>query len=108
MDADGDCRCVYCLTACVLKANTNNPAAFSIDHIDARSTGGDLRNPANLIVACFSCNNNKKAKETGEWMQARLGVDGAAAAQARINERLSRNVAWAEYVAAAKAAGFKA
>lgn len=108
VDADGECRCVYCLTACVLKANTNNPAAFSIDHIHARAEGGDLRNPQNLVVACFSCNNNKKTKDTAEWMQARLGAEGAAAAQARIEERLSRNAKWAEYVADAKARGFKA
>lgn len=107
-DADGVSRCVYCGCQCALKANTNNPAAFSIDHVFARSEGGDLRNPANLVVACFACNNNKKAKDTETWLLGRFGAEGAAAAMGRVAERLSRNVRWAEFVAAAKAAGFKA
>lgn len=104
-DADGVCRCVYCARPVVERAHNSNPLAASIDHVDCRSAGGDLKSPANLVVCCSSCNSSRKDKDLETWL---AGKGGGEAARARLTERLARNVAWAGYVAAAKAAGFKA
>jgi hypothetical protein len=107
-DADGVCRCVYCLQPLALKANTNNPAAFSIDHTCARAEGGALRDPKNLVACCYRCNRSKDKLEIMAWLADRFGVEGAAAAMARVQERLGRCSRWESFMAAAKAAGFRA
>jgi 5-methylcytosine-specific restriction endonuclease McrA len=38
-----------------------------VDHVLARRRGG-TDDPANLLPACFACNNSKRAKPVDEWL----------------------------------------
>jgi 5-methylcytosine-specific restriction endonuclease McrA len=107
-DADGVCRCVYCGCVLVQGANTTNPCALSIDHVFARAEGGEVRDPKNLVLACFACNRAKSKSETMAWLLGRFGAVEAELAWARVQERLARCAQWDGFVAAAKAAGFRA
>lgn len=107
-DADGVCRCAYCAREVAVRAHNSNPLAASLDHLNARSAGGELRNPANLVVCCASCNSSRCNDDLQTWLVAKFGQAAADAALARVGERLVRNAQWGDYVAAAKAAGFKA
>ena len=45
--------CVYCGT-------TEEHAVLSLDHIEPRSEGGALCDPANLITCCCHCNSTRQ------------------------------------------------
>lgn len=48
-----EARCVYC------DASMTEGASISVDHVIARSWGGDELDPTNLVCACKNCNDAK-------------------------------------------------
>lgn len=50
-------RCAYCGSA----------ENLTIDHLVPRSKGG-RDHPANLVLACLSCNNRKGSKDLSVWL----------------------------------------
>jgi 5-methylcytosine-specific restriction endonuclease McrA len=61
-------RCVYCgvETHRLGKGMSRSPALASLDHVVPRSQGGPL-NPANLVLACQACNNQRGVMDAEEF-----------------------------------------
>jgi len=61
-------RCVYCgvETHRLSKGLSRSPALATLDHVVPRSMGGPL-NPANLVLACQACNNQRGVMDAEEF-----------------------------------------
>lgn len=59
-------RCHYCGTAIKGKEKT-------LDHVLALARGG-AHSIHNVVIACWPCNNSKKAKDATEWMLSRCAA----------------------------------
>ena len=55
-------ECFYCGKTNLKVETDNEKELATVDHVVPLSKGGDKYDPENLVVACFSCNNNKKDK----------------------------------------------
>jgi 5-methylcytosine-specific restriction endonuclease McrA len=64
---DGGC-CVYCgvETHRLAKGLSRSPVLATLDHVVPRSMGGPL-NPANLVLACQACNNERGVRDAEEF-----------------------------------------
>lgn len=60
-------RCAYCGVPITYKT-------VQFDHIIPVSKGGTTI-PENMLPACMSCNNNKKAKDVVSWLNHKFGND---------------------------------
>jgi 5-methylcytosine-specific restriction endonuclease McrA len=61
-------RCVYCGvdTHRLAKGLSRSPNLATLDHVVPRSKGGPL-NPANLVLACQACNNQRGVTDAEEF-----------------------------------------
>jgi 5-methylcytosine-specific restriction endonuclease McrA len=61
-------RCAYCgvETHRLQKGLSRSPALATLDHVVPRSLGGPL-NPANLVLACQACNNQRGIMDAQEF-----------------------------------------
>lgn len=102
---DGVCRCVYCNIPVVLKAQTTNWAAASIEHLHPRSLGGHKTDPMNLAVACYRCNHAKGDMPLADWV-AKCADPGAVWARIVRLQDLTKT-SWQKFNAMSKADGWK-
>jgi 5-methylcytosine-specific restriction endonuclease McrA len=80
--------CAYCGRRCVKKAPRSKwKTEASIDHVQPLSRGG-TNDPANLVVACKGCNEDKGDRLIGE---ARVVVTTGEAGTSRARE-LARQI----------------
>lgn len=97
--------CACCGREVIVGAHNSNKAAATLDHLDPRAATGaryDSR-PENLVTLCEGCNWEKRDATMHDYLATRPAAF-AAAAWARIGQRLARNVHFGAYRAAAKAA----
>lgn len=61
-------HCVYCGVAThrLAKGLSRSPALATLDHVLPRSQGGPLT-PANLVLACQACNNQRGIMDAEEF-----------------------------------------
>ena len=43
----------------------------TLDHVNARASGGGEYDKSNLVIACFPCNNKKKDMPLDQWQKRR-------------------------------------
>lgn len=55
-------ECHYCGRKNLLIVTDDRERLATVDHVVPKSKGGAEYDPENLVVACVSCNNNKKDK----------------------------------------------
>lgn len=65
-------RCFYCgvvLTPIVTERHVTNPPTMkTLDHLVPKSRGGEpRRDSANVVKACFGCNNDKASLTVDEY-----------------------------------------
>jgi len=64
-EVEGTLRCHYCGLTGLTESVGDNPTKAelrrmaTVDHVVPRSRGGSERDPENLVVACWSCNQRK-------------------------------------------------
>lgn len=55
-------KCAYC--GCDM---SEHPESLSLDHILARTAGGSLTDPKNLVTCCHQCNSSKNDSPLKKW-----------------------------------------
>jgi len=110
MQADGTgLTCAICARAILAGLHNSRPEAATVDHLDPRALTGELfdRRPWNLVCVCQGCNSRKKDRTMQAYL-AGFPVEFAAAAWARIGQRLASKVNFGDWITAAGVAGYSA
>lgn len=108
MQADGSgLTCAICAREIFAGLHNSRPEAATVDHLDPRALTGEPfdRRPHNLVCVCQGCNSRKKDRTMQAYLSGFL-ADYAAAAWARIGQRLANKVNFGDWIAAASAAGY--
>ena len=110
MLADGSgLTCAICARDIRAGLHNSRPEAATVDHLDPRALTGELfdRRPWNLVCVCQGCNSRKKDRTMQAYL-AGFSADYAAAAWARIGQRLASKVNFGDWITAAGVAGYSA
>lgn len=108
MQADGSgLTCAICARDIRAGLHNSRPEAATVDHLDPRALTGEPfdRRPHNLVCVCQGCNSRKKDRTMQAYLSG-FSADYAAAAWARIGQRLANKVNFGDWIAAASAAGY--
>lgn len=84
---DGSLTCCHCGCGLVVGANTSNPRAATLDHVQPRAVTGLARDARkeNLVAVCARCNSQRQDTDLAVWATR----FDATALFARVGQRIS-------------------
>jgi 5-methylcytosine-specific restriction endonuclease McrA len=85
-------KCIFCQTKLCLTLEGDPIGATTLEHIIPRSRGG-TNDPENLVIACFSCNNEKGRRHDSKKNPSERAQEIITMLQERRSKRLRKPLA---------------
>ena len=85
VERDGpNCCWCGCVTHDPAIVGSAAPDTQTLDHIVPRARGGTGQGPANLVIACYACNQARGSLDLEEWVAVLIVRAGKAEAERRL------------------------